>query len=675
MPLGYRAGLDLTKLEENYRKLRKLALTNHILMPSGSGSMAPLPEIINLVNQWNTINRSRMKIATPSEFFEALEKKTADLPVRSGEMYSSKYSYIFPDCCSSRIWIKKNLRKYENWLLSFERFLTALKILNPAYHTSQYISELKDMWDKVLFLGFHDVVPGTGMDSAYDDVKEYIGFLRTKLSYLHPKILTTLVDEDSNEDDYGDIAVFNPLSWDVSNWVEVDLNFNEGAIGKIGGLICGEEEIDVEVIRFTRYEDESLRYARIGFIANVPAMGYKIYKITRGRRRIRGENFIKVKGNKIITSKLMLSFEPESGLVDIFLDDKKICRANELVMEEESGDLYYHKESIGIPIKTEGGEGFEFGSFRMKNFRIEKSPLRRVIKIDTDYYCLRWPYRLTKVLKAKVWRHNYLRVSKKIIVYRDLPRIDFVTTVRNNHPRLRLRVRFSTDIKVPQYYCDSQFGAVGRPTNYYYFNPEGWMDKPAGVFPSLRWIDYSDGSRGLTIINTGNPENEVRDGNVYITLLRGVGVLSSDGKAGPIIPVPDARETKTYTFRYSLYPHKGDWKAAKSYKTGYEFNYNLVALQLPANRKFRRKRSFVRIEPDNVIMTALKPSESSDGFILRFYEASGVETEATISLFKEPSSVLKTNLMEEEEERLDTDGNVIKVTLKPFEIVTLKMIF
>jgi alpha-mannosidase len=74
-------------------------------------------------------------------------------------------------------------------------------------------------------------------------------------------------------------------------------------------------------------------------------------------------------------------------------------------------------------------------------------------------------------------------------------------------------------------------------------------------------------------------------------------------------------------------------------------------------------------------MTALKPSESSDGFILRFYEASGVETEATISLFKEPSSVLKTNLMEEEEERLDTDGNVIKVTLKPFEIVTLKMIF
>jgi len=676
MPLGYRAGLDLTKLEESYKILKSSAWTNNILMPSGSGSMVPLPEIIDTVKDWNENHRSKMKISTPSEFFKAIEDKSGDMVIRKGEMYSSKYSYIFPDVCSSRIWIKKSLRRYEAWLLSFERFLTALKTINVEYYRSgQYMAELRDFWEKLLFLGFHDVVPGTGMDSAYDEVRQYIGFLKTKLSYLYPRILKKIIQDDSNGEVYGDVAVFNPLSWEVSNWVEVDLNFDEGEVGKIGGLRSGDEEINVEVIRFTRYEDESLRYVRIGFVPTVPPMGYKVYRIVSSRPKKRNGEFIKVKGNMIETRRIRVKFEPENGLVDLYLDGKKICHANELVLEEETGDLYYHKETIGAPIKTEGGEGFEFGSFRMKNFWIEKSPLRRIINIENDYYSLRWPYRLTDVLKAEVWRHCNLRISKKIIVYRDIPRVDFVTTVKNDHPRLRLRVRFTTDIKVPEYTCDSQFGAVKRPTNQYYFDPEGWMDKPAGVFPSLRWIDYSDGKIGMTILNRGNPENEVRDGQVYITLLRGVGMLSSDGKAGPVIPVPDAREIKTYTFRYSVCPHLGDWRTAKAYTLGYEFNYNLVPLQLPNNKKYRESRSFLKIEPDNVILTAFKPSEDGKGIIMRFYEASGEECDAEVVLFREPKKVVKTNLIEEELKEVAFDGNSIGLKVKPFEIVTLKIYF
>jgi len=52
-----------------------------------------------------------MKIATPHEFFEALEKEIEDrnikMDVRKGEMYSGKYSEVFPNCCSSRMWIKQ----------------------------------------------------------------------------------------------------------------------------------------------------------------------------------------------------------------------------------------------------------------------------------------------------------------------------------------------------------------------------------------------------------------------------------------------------------------------------------------------------------------------------------------------------------------------------------------
>ncbi|MFO7966408.1 MAG: glycoside hydrolase family 38 C-terminal domain-containing protein [Archaeoglobaceae archaeon] len=674
MPLGYRAGLNLDELGKSYRELKRLSFTSSILMPSGSGVTMPQASTSQKVKEWNENNPNKIKIAIPTEFFTDLEKKMKDVPVRKGEMFSGRYSEVFPDCSSSRIWIKKNLRRYENWLLYFERFMALHKALNGTW---PYMEELQDFWKKVLFLGFHDVVPGTGMDSAYDDVREYIGFLKTKLSYLSPKVLHDTVETDSMDAEdtmYGDVVVFNPLSWEASNWVEVDLNFLEGDIKKIGGLKNGEEEINIEILRFTRYEDGSLKYARIGFIPTVPPMGYKAYKVMEKKPRKKDKDSIKIRGNTIETNYLKVRFYPDSGLVDVFKDGDKICTANNLVLDEEIGDLYYHKKTLGYPLKTESGEGVKYGSFRMKNFWIDKSPVRRIINIETDYFSLRWPYRLLDAQRPLIWRHNFLRVRKKIIIYKNLPRIDFSTVVRDDHPRIRLRVKFSTDMNLPEYQCETQFGTVNRPTNQYYFNPEGWKETPSGVFPSVRWVDYSDGNKGVTVINRGNPENEVRDGEVYITLLRAVGMLSSDGSAGPAIPVPDARELKTYSFRYSVYPHKGDWKKAQSYHQGYEFNYELIGKQIPRNKKFRVKRSFLSIEPDNVVMTALKPAEDKSGIVLRFYEASGEDTDTSISFFIDPQKVVKTDLMEEEQEEVTCEDGVVKMSVKPFEIVTLKFV-
>ncbi len=680
MPLGYRAGLDLSKLDESYRKLRELALTKHILMPCGSGVTMPQPDTPQAVEEWNQRHRETMKIATPSEFFEELEKDAStvsNLPVRKGEIYSSKYSEVFPDCSSSRMWVKKAQRKYENWVMNFERFVAVLGALN-SYWTNK--EELHDFWSKLLFLGFHDVVPGTSMDSAYEEVREYIGFLKQKLPYLHDRVLNEVLekDNDSVEGMRGNVVVFNPLSWEVTNWVELDLNFNEGDVYRIGGLKSDDEEVEVEVIRFTRFEDESLRYARIGFFATVPPMGYKVYKVTENKPEKQAESYIRIRGNTIETKHHNVVFDPSTGLIDIYKGDERVCRANELVLEEEIGDLYYHKDTMGFPMKTESGEGMKYGSFRMKNFWIDKSPLRRVINVETDYFSLRWPYRLTDKLDPLVWRHNFFKATKQIIVYRDLPRIDFKTIVDNNHTRIRLRTRFSTNMNLPEYQCETQFGTVSRPTNQYYFNPDDWVETPSGAFSSLRWIDYSDGDKGLTIINKGTPENEVRDGDIYLTLLRATDILSSDGRSGPAIPVPDAKEMKTYIYTYSIYPHDGDWKKGKSYMQGYEFNNDLIAMQVPKAEKFRSKRSFVSIEPDNLIMTALKPSEDGKGVVLRFYDASGEYTEGTVSLFTAPKRVTATNLLEEEQEELkavDPNGNSIQLKMNPFEIITLKITF
>ena len=688
MPLGYRAGLDLTKLEESYEKLKEVAATSRILMPSGSGVTMPQPETPGVVEAWNENKgeKAGMKIATPHEFFEALEKeieeKNLKMAVRKGEMYSGKYSGVFPDCCSSRMWIKQGLCSHESWLLCCERWGTISSLLNGYYPSD----ELRDCWRKILFIAFHDVVPGTGMDRGYDEVKEYLGFLRTKMSTLCPRMFPIIIEHESEEGggkvEGGDIIIFNSLSWEVRDWVEMDLNFEKGEVVAIKGLMSGEEEIDVEVIRFTRYEDDSVRYARIGFVPTVPGLGYKVYKILeRGPKRYRySPNFIMIRGNTIENRFFGVEMDPATGLIDVIQKGERICTANELVLEEETGDLYYHLQKLCIPVKTETGEGVKYGSFRVENFGINESPLRRVINVKTNYFSLRWPYRLTEKLEPLIWEHKFLECEKKIIVYKDIPRIDFITCIIDKHPKARLRVRFSTDIKSSDYTCGSQFGVVSRPTCPFRCKPEGkWVEKPCGVFPSLRWLDYSDGKKGLTVMHRGTPENTVREGDIYLTLLRSVSMLSSDGRTGPAIPVPDAQEFKNYVFRYSIYPHEGDWREAASYKHALEFNFDLDALQLPKGKKLPLKRSFLKIEPESVILSALKRAEDRDGVILRFYETKGEETNAKITLFREPKAVKAVNLLEEENEgvvkELKKEGETIELEMKPFEIVTLKAEF
>ena len=194
----------------------------------------------------------------------------------------------------------------------------------------------------------------------------------------------------------------------------------------------------------------------------------------------------------------------------------------------------------------------------------------------------------------------------------------------------------------------------------------------------MNWVDYSDKEKGVTLINKGLPAHEVRDGNIYLTLLRSILMLASDGVTAPAIPTPDAQEFKNYTFEYSLFPHRKGWKEANSFKTAYEFSHGLIGFQLPVERRkgnFPYRFSFVEVRPENLILVVFKKAEDSDAVILRFFETRGERTTAAITLFKEPSSVKLVNLLEEEESEIKYRGKKIRLPVKPFEIVSLKIKF
>jgi len=116
-----------------------------------------------------------------------------------------------------------------------------------------------------------------------------------------------------------------------------------------------------------------------------------------------------------------------------------------------------------------------------------------------------------------------------------------------------------------------------------------------------------------------------------------------------IWPDPNADKGR-HQFSYALYPHGGDWKAALTVRHGYEYNYKLQAMQVESHGgRLPASHSFVQVEPENLVLTALKKAEDGDGLILRFYEWAGKKTDAQIEVPAGATSATSTNLMEKPE--------------------------
>jgi alpha-mannosidase len=371
-----------------------------------------------------------------------------------------------------------------------------------------------------------------------------------------------------------------------------------------------------------------------------------------------------------------------TGIVEVY--DKSgglLVKGNELIIEDEVGDLYFHHSRLDRPIHTEGGGGLAYGDFKPVAFNIEQGGLRVKVTLEEEYHSLRWPYRLLDKYKPRVYSPRSIEINKEVIAYRDIPRIDFVTRVNNKHPDVRIMSKFDTGIMQPEYFRETQFGVIREPGKF--------ISDVSFRVPFLSWVDCGSEDRGVTFLSRGAPMNEMGEGYIYLTLLRSVSVLSADGESGPFIPTPDATEIRAYAYEYALYPHPNTWKESQSFRVASAFNHPLTASQICVGDEVPRERSFMELRPDNLLLTAVKKAEDGSGVVIRFYETKGEKTRANLDLAWEISKACHVNLLEEEVADVGFDSSIpvqfggmgisfsssLELDVEPFEIVTLKLDF
>ncbi|RLI19235.1 hypothetical protein DRO47_06610, partial [Candidatus Bathyarchaeota archaeon] len=90
--------------------------------------------------------------------------------------------------------------------------------------------------------------------------------------------------------------------------------------------------------------------------------------------------------------------------------------------------------------------------------------------------------------------------------------------------------------------------------------------------------------------------------------------------------------------------------------------------------KLPHEYSFIRIDDENIVITALKRAEDDGGIILRAYNASNKERTVNIKVKVPFRRVYEANLLEEPIEEISAGRDEVRLKFKKWEIKTLRII-
>jgi alpha-mannosidase len=241
--------------------------------------------------------------------------------------------------------------------------------------------------------------------------------------------------------------------------------------------------------------------------------------------------------------------------------------------------------------------------------------------------------------------------------------IDIENDIDWREQHVLLKAAFPLSVKSDFATYEIPYGAIERPTT----RNNSW-EKAQFEVPAMRWGDLSgagaDGKvHGLSLLNQDKYGYDAVGNVLRLTLLR-----------SPTWPDPDADQGHHY-FHYALYPHAGTWKDALTVRHGWEYDYPLQAVVTTAHAgSLPAEHSFASVSPENVVLTAVKKAEDTNGLIFRVYEWAGKETTAEFHVPPGTTGATVTNLMEQPEgDPLKIEGDVVKVPVHPYEIVTIRV--
>jgi alpha-mannosidase len=640
-------------------------LTRHARGPNrvglaGADVSEPEEHLPVLLNEFNAAKDApfAVRFAVPTDF-EAIAEQRGNRPVVTGEM-----NPVFQGIYSSRIEVKQWTRLMESLLTAAEKLSSLTKGL--GFLDGQ--PDLDDAWEPVLFNQAHDLASGVMVDKVFTDSLRGFEYSKQRVDMIIEDQLATLFAQIDTRGEGTPIVVFNPLGWSRSDVAELNVSFSERGVTDFTLVDASDRSVPVQILEAQRNGDGTLKTAKIAFIArDVPALGHAVHHLIPKRGVPSVGEIPPASGN-------MARYSASHQDVQSIENDLYRATFNlwtgemkSLVVKNGGWEVLSGSGNV-VAAEYDGGDFWELYGLLNGGRALAMNTRHGVpakAQLSSQWVGGNGLVRSGPVFSEYAVTHplgsNNFETSVRL--YTGIRRIDINTQILNNDRFLRYRVLFPTSIQNGKAFHEIPFGAIER--------------KQGIEFPAQNWIDFSDGRRGLTLLNRGLPGNNVADGTLLLSLMRSSKLLlyPTVGGFDPSVSSDSGLELgKRLRFQYSLVPHAGGWQEARTFRDGMELNHPLIVRKAAPHAGVLSKRwGLLEVSNPNLVVSALKPGRDGN-LILRLYEATGSATSgARVKLAPGLTSVSEVNLMEDDLKPIPIRTDSFQFDVRVYEIKTFKL--
>lgn len=579
----------------------------------GDGGGGPTREMLENIREMVHFPATpQVRFGKVGDFFQSMEAEVDErMPIWNGELYLEMHRGTYTT--QSR---NKRANRKSEFLLHDAEFLAALaSVIDTGY--TYPADQLREAWELVCLNQFHDIIPGSSITAVYAESQEQYAAVAAAGEAVRRDALATIARQTG-----GDIVIANPTAFartDLAFWTGPlqDGKHLETADGT--PVLAQVSEVGgwLSAGTLAPYSVTPLRW--VDGPAPAPAIS-----VEASPAHLEND-FVRVEIN------------PAGDIVRIY--DKAAGR--EVLPPGAVANQFQAFEDR--PLNWDAWDVDIFYDDRMWT----ADPAQSVKVVEAG------PLRATLEIKRRILNTNY---TQRISLHYNSPQIYFDTDIDWQERHILLKTAFPVDILAPQATYEIQWGNVQRPTHH----NTSW-DWARFETCAQKWVDLSEGGYGVSLINDCKYGHDIHDNVMRISLLRGT--TEPD-------PVADLGQ---HQFAYSLLPHAGDWTTG-TIPAAYALNDPLIVASGVAQTGTLHPAALVSVDQDNIVIETIKRAEDGRGLIVRLYESQRRRGVCTLTTAFDLRAAIVTNLIEDDEQPLQAEGRQVRLTIRPYQIVTLRLL-
>lgn len=599
----------LRRAEDSFQE--KSVLDNFLtLFGVGDGGGGPKEEMIEMGRRQRDLEGApKVRFGYAQNMLDKIAEKASELDHWKGELYLE----LHRGTLTTQAFNKKMNRK-------MELKLRELEVLYSSVEGEHYPSaELDELWKETLMNQFHDIIPGSSVNRVYADCRRDYARMLKKCTELFDRYAGLVSDENENC-----MTAINTLSSTYTREVILPATWKGHVVKLADGTTVPSTECA----------------ANVYVMPQIP--GLSAVTLYKGERKITGNDL-----------------NSQALSENVKANDDSLVLENDLVRYEFAADgtiVYGYDKTAGFAFIPHGMRGNVLNLYG--DYPADWDAW------DIDYYHerqLRDTARCVSVNKfvngtmAQGLQLDFVvgnsKVQQFVMIFANSKRIEFGTFAEWNEKHRLLKVEFEADVHTDQATYEVQYGNLKRNTH----KNTTW-DFAKFEVCGHRYVDISDKNYGVALLNDCKYGHKIFGNKIELSLLR-----------APNNPDPEA-DIGQHCFTYAFMPHSEALEDSAVLNEAAQLNQKAVVVSGKVDFS-----PVVRLLSGNAVIEVIKQAEKTPDTIVRIYEPHGRRTTAVIAVPQE-ASCCETDMMEWRElERKENKNGVVTITLKPFEIFTLKI--